>query len=197
MSDAVEFFVHSPFAKTVGTESIPTNEAALIVHATFEINGFKTRYFIIGDAEADVLTDIVEITQKKDNRERLIWDIYNIPHHCSYLALNNDEKGEYETVPLEAICKLLDYGNKNCYLISSSDKIKENDQKQPPHIQAYRAYCKYCKKRKIFVTMEYPNSQRPIPIVLEIGENGAMEGDYETKGAAAIIEKRAPRAGER
>ena len=155
-TDDVEFFVHSPFVKTVGKENISTNEAALILHATFDVCNSKTRYFIIGDAEADILKDIVEITLLKGNEERLMWDIYNIPHHCSYLALNSKDKGVYETPPLEAIRKLLNYGNKNCYLISSSNKIEDCDQKQPPHIQAYKAYDKHCKNEKSLLRWNTP-----------------------------------------
>lgn len=51
------------------------------------------------------LEDIVSITQYYNNEDRLRWDLLNIPHHCSYLALS-DEKGDNETEPI-AISELV------------------------------------------------------------------------------------------
>ncbi|TEB05120.1 hypothetical protein Pmgp_03834 [Pelotomaculum propionicicum] len=49
LNDGVEFFVHSPFAIHVDGELIDRNESSLILHATFEYNGVKTRLMLIGD----------------------------------------------------------------------------------------------------------------------------------------------------
>ena len=38
-----------------------------------------------------VLEDVVRITRDHGKDDRLRWDLYNIPHHCSYLALSDDK----------------------------------------------------------------------------------------------------------
>ena len=45
-----------------------------------------------GDTPYQVLDKIVDISRENENVEYLDWDIYDIPHHCSYTGLN--EKGE-------------------------------------------------------------------------------------------------------
>jgi hypothetical protein len=143
---------------------------------------------MIGDSEHEVLEDIVHYTENgiHKDKKRLEWDIYNIPHHCSYLALNSrGEKGEIETIPKEKIDKLLSYGNLYSTLISSSHTITEDYEKpQPPHIQAHNCYVKYNKKnngRGIFVTMEYPNKEKPEPIEIAINKNGHYFTDFSDK----------------
>jgi len=122
LADGVEFFVHSPFAKHLDGETIQRNEAALILHATFVVAGRETRYLMVGDSEWEVMADIVNITRNKRRDDRLKWDIYNVPHHCSYLALG-PEKGKEWTEPVNEVQWLLDQGQHGCILISSSDPI--------------------------------------------------------------------------
>ena len=76
------------------------NESAIILHATFEVLGRKTRYLMVGDSTWEVLEEIVDITRDKGNDKRLWWDLDNVPHHCSYLALGPD-KGEERTEPVD------------------------------------------------------------------------------------------------
>ena len=106
-SDGVEFFVHSPFAKDADGGTVLRNESAIVLHATFEVVGRKTRYLMVGDSSWEVLEEIVDITRAKGNEERLQWDLYNVPHHCSYLAIG-PEKGVDLTEPVPKMQWLLD-----------------------------------------------------------------------------------------
>ncbi|MFZ2725840.1 MAG: hypothetical protein WAX77_06300 [Methylococcaceae bacterium] len=204
--DKVKFFVHSPWKKHVeDNEDIERNEAAIILHATFKIENQETRFFMIGDTEHQVLEEIVDKTK---DEKLLQWDIYNIPHHCSYLALNKSgEKGDKETIPTEKVKKLLNYGNKGSILISSSNPIgNDYEQIQPPHVQAYNCY-KKCNDenggRKIMVTMEHPNEEKPEPIEIVIDKDGCRPITKSSKSTSTsasvaaniITSKIAPRAG--
>lgn len=185
-SDGVEFFVHAPYKKHV--DENPTterNESAIILHATFKIGKKETRLFMIGDTEHHVLEDIVEITEAGSHKHerRLEWDIYNIPHHCSYLALNkNGEKGEKETTPTDKVKQLLNYGNNGSLLISSSYPIGcDYTQIQPPHIQAFNCYTKINTEnsgRGITVTMSYPTDDNPETVEIVINDLGFNFSDY-------------------
>lgn len=144
--DQVEFFCHSPFIKHVDGGDDLRNEAALIFQVRFEVGGTRFNYLAVGDSKHEVLDDIVNITEYHGNQDRLDWNLFNIPHHCSYLALGPD-KGDKETTPIKNVEKLLRQGQKNAYIVSSSNPIGDDKdayaQQQPPHVQAKNTYVKY------------------------------------------------------
>lgn len=200
-NDGVEFFCHSPFIKHVDQGDDLRNDASLIFQVRFEVQGTRVNYFAIGDSTYDVLEDIVAITKYHKNDDRLDWDLFNVPHHCSAYALAA-EKGDKETVPTEKVKELLLHGQPEAYMVSSSNPIPDvpeaYNQDQPPHIQAKKAYEKYLQEvggRKFMVTMEEPNETSPEPIVFEISGNGCRPTGKAISGAAAIIASRPPRAG--
>jgi hypothetical protein len=200
-NDEVEFFCHSPFVKHVDQGDDLRNDASLIFQVRFEVNGTRFDYFAVGDSTSDVLDDIVEITSYHGNGDRLNWHLFNIPHHCSYLALG-PEKGEEETTPTKNVKKLLMHGQPDAYIVSSSHPIRGDkdayEQVQPPHIQAKTTYVKYLAKvggRKFLVTMEEPTEERPKPIVFEISSMGGKFVPARGLGVASIIDAPAPRAG--
>ncbi|MDP8238822.1 MAG: hypothetical protein P9X24_07015 [Candidatus Hatepunaea meridiana] len=172
-SDGLELFVHSPYAKRSEESIEDRNEGALIFHATFVVDGVDTRMFIIGDTIHEILSEVVSITKAKKREERLQWDIFDIPHHCSYLALSS-EKGKKITMPVPDVKWLLDQGNDRCLMISSSKIITNEDTTQPPHMQAAECYrtAANSSEGEFIVTMEHPNTSNPEPIVITIGKEG-------------------------
>lgn len=199
--DGVEFFCHSPFIKHCDEGDIIRNSAALVFNVRLNADGATYDYLEIGDAEYADLEDIVSTTRYHKNDDRLAWDLFNIPHHCSYRALNED-KGKTETEPTPAVKDLLRMGKSDAYIVSCSKPIpdvKESyEQVQPPHIQARKAYERYLKEvggRKFLVTMEEPNANKPEPIVFEIGGGGVTWKRSGAIGALAILTSRPPRAG--
>nr|VFK19370.1 MAG: hypothetical protein BECKLFY1418C_GA0070996_10577 [Candidatus Kentron sp. LFY] len=200
--DGVEFFCHSPFIKHVDEGDDLRNEAALIFNVRFRKGSQDYDYLAVGDSTWEVLEDIVEITKKHKNEDRLAWDLYNIPHHCSYKALS-DEKGETETTPKPLVEELLLMGKKDAYLVSSSNPIQDTkegrEQDQPPHIQAKKCYERYLREvggAKFLVTMEEPNTTNPKPLKFKIDNDGISRERSTPPSAAAIITSSpAPRAG--
>lgn len=183
-NDGVEFFCHSPYVKHVDDLEEFRNEASLIFNIRFKCGENLFDYLAVGDSSWDILEDIVQKSQKirpntgKQNEDRLRWDIFNIPHHCSYLALT-DEKGDKETIPKEKVKELLLYGKQGSFLVSSSRPILDNkdayEQILPPHIQAKRCYQKYLDKVqgcKFLVTMEESSKNNPKPIEFNIDDSG-------------------------
>ena len=200
-TDQVEFFCHSPFIKHCDEGDQLRNEAALIFQVRFKIGGTRYDYFAIGDSEYEVLEDIVSISKFHKNDDRLDWDLFNIPHHCSSKALAK-EKGEKETIPTALVEELLCHGQREAYMVSSSHPIKDNDeayeQVQPPHIQAKKAYKRHLDKvggRDLLVTMEEPNTSKPEPLVFEISSSGGRLARRRVTGAAIVTSSRPPRAG--
>lgn len=200
-TDGVEFFCHSPFIEHVDDNEYFRNEAALIFNVRFKRGSNTFDYLAIGDSRWDILEDIVSKTKKHKNEDRLEWDLYNIPHHCSYLALS-DDKGETETEPKPLIKELLQKGKSGAYIVSSSKPIEDTkearEQQQPPHIQAKKCYQKYLKEvkgSKFLVTMEEPKSSNPKPLIFKIESSGIKLEKKILSSAAIITSSPAPRAG--
>ena len=195
--DGVEFFVHSPFAKHADGGTVMRNESALILHATFEVSGRKTRYLMVGDSSWEILEEIVDITRERDRDERLRWDLYNVPHHCSYRALG-PEKGKDRTEPVENVQWLLDQCQIGGVAVSSSDPIPSEDTNDPPHRQAAATYRKAIKDnigRKFIVTMEHPSKAKPKVLEVDIGAHGVLLKQVGAVGVVAVTNSRPPRAG--
>jgi hypothetical protein len=203
VNDGVEFFCHSPFIKHCDEGDIIRNSAALVFNVRLRAGGVSYDYLAVGDATSEDLEDIVSITRYHDNEDRLAWDLYNIPHHCSYLALNESgEKGETETVPKPLVKELLLKGKRDAYIVSCSKPIPDTrlayEDVQPPHIQARKCYERYLKEvrgRKFLVTMEEPNASSPEALVFEIASAGISWLRSISIGAPAIISSSPPRAG--
>lgn len=194
--NGVEFFVHSPFSKDVDGEVQDRNEAALILHLTFLVDDTESRFFLIGDTTHEILEEIVAITKAQNRQERLSWDIYDIPHHCSYLALS-DEKGKDITEPSTEIAWLLHQGANACLLVSCSDPIPVGDTTAPPHKQAASYYRSVAdqKKGEFVVTMEFPKRDKPEPLVVMLDNKGLTVLRKLATPAIIASHQRAPRAG--
>lgn len=200
-TDGVEFFCHSPFIKHVDEGEDLRNEAALVFNVRFKVGSATFDYLAVGDSKWEVMEDIVAVTKANKNQSRLSWDIYNIPHHCSYRALS-DTKGERETEPKPLIAELLRMGKSGAYLISSSNEIGSTqaaeEQEQPPHIQAKRCYDRYLKEVngcRLIVTMQYPSASAPKPVTLNIDQSGVSLSSTSAIGAPHVISNPTPRAG--
>ncbi len=201
--DGIEFFCHSPFIKHCDSGSIIRNQASLVLNVRFLTDGGVCDYLEVGDATWEEIEDIVRISKRHNNEDRLAWDLYNIPHHCSYLALNESgQKGDIETDPKPLVKELLLKGKRGAYIVSCSKAIPDTSrsykQDQPPHIQARHTYERYLNRvggRKFLVTMEEPSIDNPEPIVFEISNAGVVLKRSVSLGAPAILISMPPRAG--
>lgn len=197
-ADGVEFFIHAPVSSEEDiSHDVERNECSLVMQAVFLAGGTETKVLLLSDATHGLLTDIVERTEKRDNQDRLKWDIVHIPHHCSYLSIG-PEKGETETTPVSEVERLYEtYGEQRSWLISSSDPIPSADEVQPPHMQAANYYRKTARGLLAMwtVTMEYPSTNRPKPMEITIDRSGMKLVSQVAVGSSAIVSHQAPRAG--
>ena len=201
LADGVEFFCHSPYIKHVDEGDDLRNDASLIFNVRFNAGNDVVDYLAVGDSTWQVLEDIVRTTKAHDNDDRLAWDLFNIPHHCSYLALS-DEKGDTETEPKPLIKELLLAGKANAFIVSSSDPITDTyasrQQTRPPHVQAKKCYERYLNEvdgRSFVVVMSEPNAFKPEPIVFNIDVSGLRRKMAIAAPTILITNKPAPRAG--
>lgn len=197
----VEFFVHSPFASRLDSgELLDRNTDGIFVQATFKVDGVTTRVMMGADADYEVLSAIVDITNYHGRQERLEWDVFKLPHHCSYLSLGPDKSGS-ETTPVSQVEELYEtHGQRGGIIVSTSMPIPlTGDDVQPPHRQAANYYKRITGSTGLGgwfkVTMEHPRESAPKPLVIEIDGTKARIVSAVAAGAAGITGRDAPRAG--
>jgi len=180
--EAVEFFVHCPFAWRTDDRGLEDrNQDSIVFQATFREIGADTFALFGSDVESETISQIVTTTKKHSRQDRLLWDVLKLFHHCSYKSLDKDNKGEDETVPIPEVKWLIeDQGREGCILTSPSKPIpkkgtKEDQDPQPPHRQAANYYRHVIKDKdgEFRVTMEHPTQDAPKPFSVEITWSGA------------------------
>jgi hypothetical protein len=199
--DGVEFFVHSPFAeRTDAGDVVDRNDCSLVMQAWFAIDNREARLILSADTTHELWEAIVRMTRVHENEARLSWDIFKLPHHCSYLSLGPD-KGKDETVPTKSVKWILEtQAQTNCTVVSTSDPIPQSDSDQPPHRQAanyYRNKVITPKLGEFKVTMEHPTVSKPEPLVIKIDAYGTTIIKKILGGGSSVVSRPAPRAGAR
>jgi beta-lactamase superfamily II metal-dependent hydrolase len=198
-ADGVEFFTHSPFASRLedGDELFDRNTDAIVMQATFTVSGTATKFILGSDVDHEALSEIVRITKAKSRAERLEWDVFKLPHHCSYLSLS-PEKGKDKTEPVENVKWLFEtQGQSRGIVVSPSDPIPSTDTDQPPHRQAaqYQRDIASDRDGEFIVTMEHPKESAPEPLVITIDQFKATPRKRSLSVGAAVVSRPAPRAG--
>src|SRR5262249_2446494 len=183
---------------------IDRNGNSLVMQATFSVNGTLTRAILGSDVDHEALTLIVKTTKRHKRESRLLWDVFKLPHHCSYLTLG-PVGGKHKAEPVEDVRWLFeDRALRGCVVVSTSKPIpekgsKEDESTQPPHRQAANYYRDVVdadgRDGEFKVTMEHPKKSAPKPLVIEIDGLGHRVKKDQVIGAAAAASTYAPRAG--
>ena len=194
--ERAQFFVHSPFGwRQNDNEVIDRNQDSVVFQATFLEGGRETHALFMSDIDHDSIEQIVTTTKRHKRDERLLWDVFKIPHHCSYTAIGPD-KGDDETKPTEEVKWLCEsQGRERSTMMSTSWSIPikgsdEDKDVQPPHRQAAAYYRRAAaaKDGQFKVTMDLPTASQPKPTTIEITERGArLLTVSATVGAASIV----------
>ena len=194
----LSFSVHSPFASRQEDGTlVDRNRDSIAVQATFVCGGTRTRAVLSADLDHEALSHIVRITKEKGNESRLEWDVFKLPHHCSYLSLG-PEKGRHKTEPVPEVKWLYgNQGHRGGIMVSSSKPIPDGDEVQPPHRQAAAYYRDVADALggKFVVTMEHPSTAKPDKLEITACEGGATLHKQVSSAAAVATRTRSPRAG--
>jgi hypothetical protein len=201
--ERAQFFIHSPFGwRQNENEVVDRNQDSVVFQATFLEGGRETHALFMSDIDHDSIEQIVTTTKRHKREERLLWDIFKIPHHCSYTAVGPD-KGEDETKPTDEVKWLCESrGSERSTIMSTSWSIpaKGSDQDkdvQPPHRQAAAYYKRVAanKDGQFKVTMDLPSASKPKPTTIEITERGARLLTVSAAVGAASVVSTPARAG--
>lgn len=179
----VEFFIHSPFAWRLDANTVvDRNQDSTVFQATFREGLRETSALFMSDIDSDSIDQIVQTTKRHGNEDRLVWDVFKIPHHCSYTAVNARDKGVDQTPPTDEVEWLCEtQGRERGIMMSTSWSIPikgsiADQDKQPPHRQAANYYRKVATELdgKFKVTMDLPSASNPKQTTIEITAQGAM-----------------------
>lgn len=201
--EQVEFFIHSPFGwRQDDNGIIDRNQDSVVFQATFLENGRETYALFMSDIDCDSIDQMVKTTKRHGNEDRLLWDIFKIPHHCSYTAIGW-EKGEDQTQPTEDMAWLCETKGRERHVMVSTSKpmpVKgsaEDEDVQPPHRQAGNYYKSVARDAdgNFKVTMETPSIIKPKPIQIEITDRGARLLTISAIAGAASVVSAPARAG--
>ena len=188
-----EFFVHSPFKDNLvqATAQSDKNFSSIAMQARFKINSFDSQFvglFLFGgDADHNIWKTVLDKSTKHDNLDKLEWDIFLAPHHCSWTYFNDVpyEDKEDNKVPKESSLEILDYKRPRGRIIASSKAVRSTD-KNPPHAQAKTEYQKKLDNNKRFVELALvPSEKEPKPTVYEISATGIIDVRVATAGKIA------------
>lgn len=194
LGDEIQVFVHAPFSDD-SEEVQDKNDPSIILQIRLFNDDHETNLLITGDTPYRILDKIVDISKANNNESYLAWDIYDIPHHCSYTGLNEkSEKDVRILTPTDNVQWLLKQSGKSAYTVASCDKVTEET--SPPHMCAKRAYEKYTGSDvKFIATMEHISTGggKPTPIKFEIDSMGLTLKRNNSR--ENYLKQSAPRAG--
>lgn len=194
--DKFSIFIHAPFKDCVetGKEKDDKNEVSIVLHLTFKDEEGKTlcRVLTAGDAEYDVWDKIVE---NNNDDEKLRWNIFLAPHHCSWTFFNSTNNKE-EIKDSSKI--ILEKQLPGAHIVTSCSSIKHLDPKAtpPPCDEAVKEYKKRLKSGEdhfLNTADEYCSTRKPI--VFKITENGKIREKVVISTIQSVVSKPAPRAG--
>jgi len=179
-----EIFVHCPFHYVIregNEEKVDANNSSLILQSVVKEGSALARLLIGGDAGCSIWKIVNKKTKENMNSERLKWDVFFVPHHGSYKFFTEKEhdegRKEAKENPDEDAMEILGRGETKGWIVCSSRPVKEGnyDDKDPPHIEAICHYREKVGKERFVCLMEYPNKEKPDPLVLRITENGLQK----------------------
>lgn len=201
--EQAEFFIHSPHAWRQNENClIDRNQDSIVFQATFLEGSRETYALFMSDIDHESIAEIVDTTKRHGNEDRLLWDIFKIPHHCSYTAVGPD-KGEAQTAPVPQVAWLCEtQGRERPTLMSTSNSMPakgtpEDEDVQPPHRQAGAYYQKvaYVLDGYFKVIIDLPSRSNPKPSQIEITERGARLLTVSASVGAASVVSTPARAG--
>ena len=193
----LEFFVHSPFKDSLveGRAEADKNETSIVMQARFKYASTDTKpsalYLFGGDADHYIWEEIQDQSKAHGNDDKLDFDIFMAPHHCSWTYFNDVPYKMGETdEPVESSKTLTrDHKMKRAVIIASSKQIKDDDD-NPPHYPAKKEYAKLIGASDKFISLaEEPDSKNPKPVVYEVTSSGFQRKDknQQTGSAGAAI----------
>ena len=187
--DGVEIFVHSPFSyKADSSERQDRNDASTVLHLSIDDGSGKAeKLLFMADVGCDVIKDIVLVTEKHENAERLEHTAMVVSHHGSRNSLKSQKDDDIDP----AVDRLFrQYGQEGATYVISSRVMPDEDDGQPPHKDAVAYYRKVAKVHggDAIITMEHPTKSNPEPVRPDASRrrSGSSSSQTTRSGAGSV-----------
>ena len=192
----LELFIHAPFKDDISLskEQNDKNASSIVIQCAFYVQddtNVKSRMLLGGDAEHDIWQHIID---NNEEDEKLKWNIFLAPHHCSWTFFNDtSNKKDIKQSAKDIMDKQI--GDKS-YVVASSKKISGEDA-DPPCIEAKKQYEKLLKDSNNFVNtaVDHLINDVPQPIVFKIDSMGKRKEENSNSSNQAAVSRPVPRAG--
>lgn len=191
LSTNVSAFIHAPFKED---QAATRNNTSLSLNITLSDEQKFGQFFFFGDREYRTTKQIFEVTEERNNELYLNWNVALCPHHCSkgvmYAQLEGDDKPKFQKDIMDYFEK---YSQEGYFVSSSCPDFTDSDGDDPPHKLAREEYEKIVDAGHFICTHEYPNTEKPQPLVFLVDGDGFHLDDQRPKSkvlaaAAAAVE---------
>ncbi len=184
-------FIHAPFKED---QAAGRNNTSLSLNVTLSEGQKSGQFFFFGDREYRTTKQIFEVTEERKNESYLNWNVTLCPHHCSkgvmYAQLEGDDEVKFRKDIMDYFEK---YSQEGYFVSSSCPDFTDGEGDDPPHKLARQRYEEIVDAGHFICTHEYPNKEKPQPLVFVIDGDGFHLDDQRPKAkvpaaAAAAVQ---------
>lgn len=171
-SEIFDAFVHAPFKDDdVARER---NETSVGLRIELKEASHTGQALLLGDLSYPSVRRVFNETTNHGNDDKLKWDVFLAPHHCSksvmYWKAEDEEK---TTLKQDILDDIETAAEVTGFIIASCDPIpaSNSDGDNPPHAKAKQRYEEIAPDG-FLCTGEHPNKEKPQPIVFVLTPSG-------------------------
>lgn len=165
-------FVHAPFKDdSVARER---NETSVGLRVELKEGEHTGQALLLGDLSYPSVRRVFDESKRHGNEDKLKWDVFLAPHHCSKSVMYWRGEGEEDaTLKQDILDDIEKAAEVTGYIIASCDPIPKTNQHgdNPPHAKARKRYEEIA-PNGFMCTGEHPDEQHPQPIVFVLTADG-------------------------
>ena len=171
-ADIFEAFVHAPFKDDdVARER---NETSIGLRVELREGDHTGQALLLGDLSYPSVRRVFDESARHDNDDKLKWDVFLAPHHCSKSVMYwQGEEEEEVTLKQDILDDIEKAAEVTGYIIASCDPIPSTNASgdNPPHAKAKKRYEEIA-PNGFLCTGEHPDEEHPQPIVFVLTADG-------------------------
>ncbi len=179
--DNFRAFVHAPFKDDAAGER---NDTSVSLQITLSNDDASGRLLFFGDLAYPTIRNVFDRSDDED----LKWNVMLSAHHCSKSVMyQKNENGDNDVLKRDILDEMERVEEDDGRIISSSEPVPGSNKvgDNPPHAKAKRRYEEIA-QMGFWCTQEYPNEDKPEPMVFELTSDGLQfDASEESKDEAA------------
>ncbi len=132
-------FIHAPHKNEDEEER---NDTSLGMRVSLKNDNAEGKILLLGDLKYKSIRKIIDVSSDNNNQEKLEWNIFLSPHHCSKSVMYVKDSNDKDELKQDIIDDLEVHGQNPGFIVSSSKPIPAKNEKgdNPPHAKAKSHY---------------------------------------------------------